>query len=147
MAEKHTSEKYRKKPVVIEAHQWNPRERPTALPDWLWDAIGMTPELFNENDGSIGIRTLEGTMIANPGDWIIKGVKGELYPCKPDIFAATYEPAGIPTAALEGEAKSAIDLLRECLPIVNEYRAWKQADLSGLVDRIDAALAALAPHR
>ena len=142
MDEKHTSEKYRKKPVVIEAHQWNPRERPTALPDWLWDAIGMTPELFNENDGSIGIRTLEGTMIANPGDWIIKGVKGELYPCKPDIFAATYEPAGIPTAALEGEAKSVIDLLRECLPIVNEYRAWKQADLSGLVDRIDAALAA-----
>ena len=54
---------------------------------------------------------------------------------------------GIPTAALEGEAKSVIDLLRECLPIVNEYRAWKQADLSGLVDRIDAALAALAPHR
>ena len=53
---------------------------------------------------------------------------------------------GIPTAALEGEAKSAIDLLRECLPIVNEYRAWKQADLSGLVDRIDAALAALAPQ-
>ena len=53
---------------------------------------------------------------------------------------------GIPTAALEGEAKSVIDLLRECLPIVNEYRAWKQADLSGLVDRIDAALAALAPQ-
>ena len=56
------------------------------------------------------------------------------------------QPAGIPTAALEGEAKSVIDLLRECLPIVNEYRAWKQADLSGLVDRIDAALAALAPQ-
>ena len=48
---------------------------------------------------------------------------------------------GIPTAALEGEAKGVIELLRECLPIVNEYRAWKQADLSGLVDRIDAALA------
>ena len=63
------------------------------------------------------------------------------------IVACVNYCRGLPTAALEGEAKSAIDLLRECLPIVNEYRAWKQADLSGLVDRIDAALAALAPHR
>ena len=41
----------------------------------------------------IFIRTLEGEMTATQGDWIIKGVKGEFYPCKPDIFAATYEPA------------------------------------------------------
>ena len=66
---------------------------------------------------------------------------------EPGVTDIPPQPAGIPTAALEGEAKSVIDLLRECLPIVNEYRAWKQADLSGLVDRIDAALAALAPHR
>ena len=46
-----------------------------------------------ENDQCYLIPTLEGTMIANNGDWIIRGVKGELYPCKPDIFAATYEPA------------------------------------------------------
>lgn len=67
-----------------------------------------------------------------------------------DVSALAYKFAehrvkysrGIPTAALDGEAKGVIDLLRECLPIVNEYRAWKQADLSGLVDRIDAALAA-----
>jgi hypothetical protein len=43
-------------------------------------------------DGRLEITTLEGTMIANVGDWIIQGVKGECYPCKPDIFAATYEP-------------------------------------------------------
>ena len=43
-------------------------------------------------DLGIDIPTLEGTMHANPGDWIIRGVKGELYPCKPDIFEATYEP-------------------------------------------------------
>jgi hypothetical protein len=42
----------------------------------------------------IRISTFEGEMTAQPGDWIIKGVKGELYPCKPDIFAATYEPVG-----------------------------------------------------
>ena len=57
--------KYRKKPVVIEAFQ-------TQEP--------------------VEIKTLEGTMRADPGDWIITGVKGERYPCKPDIFAATYEP-------------------------------------------------------
>lgn len=43
-------------------------------------------------DGTLTIRTLEGDMTANKGDWIIKGVQGEFYPCKPDIFAATYEP-------------------------------------------------------
>lgn len=58
--------KYRKLPVVIDAYQ--------------------TQE-------ELQIETLEGTMTANPGDWIIKGVNGELYPCKPDIFAKTYEPA------------------------------------------------------
>ena len=163
MAEKHTSEKYRKKPVVIEAHQWNPRERPTALPDWLWDAIGMTPELFNENDGSIGIRTLEGTMIANPGDWIIRGVQGELYPCKPDIFAATYEPAGIPTAALEGRTageglraiKAKFDAMKATaykLPNKCECSGSEACvccnlladigDLDEALSRIDAALAA-----
>lgn len=41
----------------------------------------------------LAIQTLEGQMVARPGDWIIKGVKGEIYPCKPDIFEATYEPA------------------------------------------------------
>ena len=85
--------KYRKKPIVIDA--------------WLFEgtfgsysAISKTlgsPEgfFFCEGPGNlqeIEIKTLEGTMTASPGDWIIKGVKGELYPCKPDIFAATYDP-------------------------------------------------------
>jgi uncharacterized protein (UPF0303 family) len=60
------SAKYRKKPVVIEAFQ---------------------------TDHELFITTLEGTMRADPGDWIITGVKGEQYPCKPDIFEATYELA------------------------------------------------------
>jgi hypothetical protein len=47
--------------------------------------------LINGGMGGVEIKTLEGTMVANPGDWIIRGVKGELYPCKPDIFEATYE--------------------------------------------------------
>jgi hypothetical protein len=64
--------KYRKKPVVIEAYQ---------------------------TDKELDIETLEGTMHASVGDYIITGVRGEQYPCKPDIFEQTYEPADVPTAS------------------------------------------------
>jgi len=78
--------KFMKKPVVIEAEQWDGTslgaERVAAL-------IGTHGGLLR--NGVWEIRTLEGTMTAQKGDWIIKGVKGEFYPCKPDIFAATYE--------------------------------------------------------
>lgn len=79
--------KFRKKPVVIEAVQ---NRALNEIPQWLEDARngGSVRHL---PDGSISIATLEGVMFANPGDWIIRGVKGELYPCKPDIFEATYE--------------------------------------------------------
>lgn len=88
--------KFRKKPVVIEAvktsqlialsgNDWN------ALPGWF-DAAYERGELLIR-PGGIDILTLEGTMTADPSDWIICGVKNELYPCKPDIFAATYDPA------------------------------------------------------
>ncbi len=79
---------YRKKPVVIEAFQI-PCGLPE-IPEWAAD----DPSIIFRIDGSEAIiNTLEGTMTASAGDWIIKGVKGELYPCKPDIFAETYEPA------------------------------------------------------
>lgn len=77
--------KYRKKPVVIEAFKWLTDE----VPDWWKDLKGTT---VNVNTGSAFIPTLEGKMEAREGDYIIQGVKGEVYPCKPDIFAATYEP-------------------------------------------------------
>ena len=74
---------YRKKPVVIEAVQYD----------------GTFPLAFLKEDervrntpNGMEIVTLEGTMRAAIGDWIIRGIQGELYPCKPDIFAATYEP-------------------------------------------------------
>lgn len=79
--------KYRKKPVVIEAWQWNGTDNWLEAPEWLQAVIvHWSPKVLY-------IPTLEGSMAASPGDWIIKGVKGEIYPCKPDIFAATYEPA------------------------------------------------------
>lgn len=61
--------KFRKRPVIVEAYQ---------------------------TDEHLDIETLEGTMRASPGDWIIRGVKDELYPCKPDVFEATYEPVEEP---------------------------------------------------
>ena len=82
---------YRKKPVVIQAHRWDPQQKPTEIPDWLWNHLAAYPDNFNETTGCFDIVTLEGAMTAQPGDWIIKGVKGELYPCKPDIFEMTYE--------------------------------------------------------
>jgi hypothetical protein len=88
--------KYRKKPVVIEAMQFDgSRESVDRIrAKWYQVTCGLTDGKFGiEWDGTLKIPTLEGVMTANPGDWIIQGVKGELYPCKPDIFEATYEAA------------------------------------------------------
>ena len=86
--------KYRKKPVVVEAIRCveamsAARNDWAGLPRWLLEAYERGAVLFGVNE--IDIETLEGRMRANASDWIIRGVQGELYPCKPDIFEATYE--------------------------------------------------------
>lgn len=89
--------RYRKKPIVIEAMRWTPEDNAasTLVRNWLsendcgWGFVGATNGPPAEQE--IHISTLEGTMFVNPGDWIIRGVAGEFYPCKPDIFDATYE--------------------------------------------------------
>lgn len=83
--------KYRKKPVVIEAVQWNGIGFDISdLPQWF--AIAFSEGRINRNEETLAINTLEGgVVLARPNDWIIRGIKGELYPCKPDIFEATYE--------------------------------------------------------
>lgn len=78
--------KFRKKPVEIEAFRWTFDE----VPEWWTARKDIQVEVHS---CSAIIPTLEGDHRASPGDWIIKGVKGELYPCKPDIFEMTYEPA------------------------------------------------------
>jgi hypothetical protein len=75
---------YRKKPVVIQAIQWDGNN----IEDIL--SLGSDRDISMINN-QLCISTLEGDHIANVGDFIIKGIKGELYPCKPDIFEATYE--------------------------------------------------------
>ena len=75
---------YRKKPMIIEARK-----------NQLGEFFGDWPGVEINYPGSMGearITTLEGVMIARPGDWIIRGVAGEFYPCKPEIFDQTYEP-------------------------------------------------------
>lgn len=76
--------KYRKKPVVVEAFRFITDKR-VELAEWC------SGTLVNELPYSIIIPTLEGNMSAFVGDWIIKGVQGEFYPCKADIFTATYD--------------------------------------------------------
>lgn len=83
--------RYRKKPVVIEAEQFWPDKKPYPEGVEVFIAEPHHPSLMpGEVDFAI-VRTLEGNMRVSSGDWIIKGVKGEFYPCKPDIFEATYD--------------------------------------------------------
>lgn len=83
--------KFRKKPVVIEAVQFTGHN---AFDVWRFMGNPEAVESLELHDtDSPVVHTLEGQLVASPGDWIIKGVKGEFYPCKPDIFEATYERA------------------------------------------------------
>ncbi|MFF0816611.1 hypothetical protein ACFYVR_15890 [Rhodococcus sp. NPDC003318] len=84
---------FRKKPVEIEAMQWDGAVRPhLPIASWIRENGGVyrwSPSLGGRQ--YLQIETLEGVMTCSPGDWVIRGVKGEFYPCKPDIFEATYE--------------------------------------------------------
>lgn len=86
---------YRKKPVVVEAFKFYV----DSMPDWFINKV-ITNEVILQNcdysryeldEAYCEIQTLEGTMVGNGGDYIIKGVQGEIYPCKSDIFESTYE--------------------------------------------------------
>lgn len=94
-------QRYRKKPVTIEARQFNTDDDGQSIAAWIRGYHGDDSAFwFGKGDldydlhlTAVVIHTLEGAMTASPGDWIIRGVQGEFYPCKPDIFDATYEPA------------------------------------------------------
>lgn len=88
--------KYVKKPVVIDAFQLG--EDSLVSEEWFWDSVARNDiiihnfdRLSTSNQAWCEIKTLEGTMVAKAGDYIIRGVKGEIYPCKADIFEETYE--------------------------------------------------------
>ena len=108
---------FRKKPVVVEAIEFpvteysEPIQWKEPIPAWLTEDIETGKIFFscerNSDYTRMHIPTLEGVMIANPGDMIIRGVKGEIYPCKPEIFAETYVEVkegeeGIPAVSEDG---------------------------------------------
>ena len=96
--------KYRKKPVIVDAFQFNNMETIqdfSLWPDWLRVRYCTYPPLGNIDggalylrEGELRIRTLGGEMTVSWGDWIIRGVQDEIYPCKPDIFELTHERIG-----------------------------------------------------
>jgi len=152
--------RFRKKPVTIEAVQFTDHATVCAFMGGKngeehahWDdagfgfspgeeaADGEAPDLYVAG-GTIEIETLEGAMVARPGDWIIKGVQGEFYPCKPDIFAASYVPdpppaplAPLPVADSGDPEPRAIDLLRQVY--------WRSPETAEWVDLNDAIAALL----
>lgn len=94
-----TPRKFTKKPATIQAWQYSTPKDAAAIVIWMKDngERGARASMMMGTHATpvyqIVIPTLEGTMYARIGDWIIKGVKGEFYPCKPDIFEATYDEA------------------------------------------------------
>lgn len=88
-----STQKFRKKPVVIEAVKFRGSTTQVgALKKWIREGTYTEPTVVTSDITSFVIDTLEGLMRVKAGDWVIRGVQGEFYPCKPDIFTATYEP-------------------------------------------------------
>lgn len=90
---------YTKKPITVEAWRWLFTPEQDEPPVWMNDALNHWPDIggaafepYHADGPRISIATLEGVMVARPGDFIIQGVKGEIYPCKPDVFEMSYDP-------------------------------------------------------
>lgn len=112
---------WRKKPIVVEAVLFD-GSNGTEISNW-----GGPNVHYNRHTGCVYIQTLEGQMHANQGDYIIKGIQGEIYPCKPRIFAATYEPVGTRTS----DQRVDVPVLtahkcRELLDVLAEHHKWHQ---------------------
>lgn len=83
--------RFRKKPVAIDAMRLT-ADNAKAVCDWIHGATSGKAAVGYDDSGAVAIGTLEGTMTASVGDYIIQGISGEFYPCKPEIFEQTYEP-------------------------------------------------------
>lgn len=123
--------KYRKKPVVIEAFQWKGEFKAHAFPRWFLQATERGEA------GKDWIQTLEGKMKFSAGDWIIQGIKGELYPCKPDIFGATYESTSSRPVWKEVIDEVADGLERTCELAICDAIETRIKERLGLCERPD----------
>ena len=129
--------KFRKKPVVIEAMQWDGTEQgcqtlKAAFPEL--ETLGKCRNTHQPEVMHWRIGTLEGGHVVSPGDWIIKGVKGEHYPCKPDIFALTYEAAAL--ALPDAEPVSTKEPLphAQLVGLAAALRGWSMRSFSREID-------------
>jgi hypothetical protein len=130
-----TDMQFRKKPVVIEARQLiDDLRNHTEIATWITVNGGDVDVPFAEP--CLFIATMEGRMRADIGDWVIKGVKGEFYPCKPDIFEATYEAVGDGPAPL-GDRDAL--LLRSAADYERKRVIDMKAMLSALLDRTEGS--------
>ncbi len=137
--------KFRKKPVVVEAIRWTGRNADEVLrfmcPDIPEDAMA-----FSET-----VKTLEGEMHVSKGDWVIKGIKGEFYPCKPDIFEATYEPviaAAAPDERQELRIKREAEFTKDAINSgIDRLRELTGEDFHGYRSEILGVLAAMWDHK
>jgi hypothetical protein len=121
--------KYVKKPIVIEAFQWTGDINQLDDPLWIVDAIKAGSVRFRSQgtpDVVMDIDTLEGTMTVRLGDYIIRGIKGEIYPCKPDIFAASYEPAAEAVASMQLSAD--LPKITQLVRVISAARSFVQAE-------------------
>ena len=99
---------YRKKPVVIQAIQLENLEVDSLMK--VQQFVGLGKDIFEVKEDGVVIKTLEGDMKASTGDYIIQGVNGEFYPCKPEIFEKTYDLADAPESFLDRVIKEKADL-------------------------------------
>ena len=118
--------KYRNKPVVIEAFKWTADHTQTEYPSWICDAIRLGKVSFNMGrdfkPDEMLINTLKGLMRADIGDYIIQGIKGEIYPIKEDIFLMTYEAVN-DEHYREGKMKN-----EPAFPVANSYKPHNQCE-------------------
>ncbi len=148
--------RYRKLPVEIEAVQFDGTPQSVLAVMHFVDAGRTEKELRIHADSDpakswIGIPTLEGTMRADAGDWIIRGVKGELHPCKPDVFAVTYEAAAVSAAVAPPTNRAALrETIADTLalrenPPGPDGRAWypDEQHRESFLEAADAVLAVL----
>lgn len=142
--------KFRKKPVVIDAVQF---DGVCEIPGVVISPV-LEPTEYNPRGVYGQIRTLEGVMTCVPGDWIITGVKGEVYPCKPDIFEATYEAVIAEVARLQKDAASRDEIIAHTRGVIGRSRealvdggAWGHESLEDAAKRLTAELAHLRAER
>ncbi|MDE0921495.1 DUF7681 family protein [Aurantimonas coralicida] len=125
---------FTKKPVTIEARQFETNNAPDSDQhmDSLVAWMGDRPCKAHHDGTAIYIETLEGTHRADVGDWIIRGVKGEFYPCKPDIFAATYEAGAGAAVASEGDQRTANNAVRHHYRVLSDEEKARMVRIKDL---------------